>query len=626
MGSTVYNPASQPPSTAEVRVVSRLGIACAVIALLVSARVAPHAAGTQEAPQQPGTFRARITLVPVDVRVLDRDGKPVTDLTQDDFTILEDNVRQDIRHFSRHGLMPEAPEPGATPRLRSVPALELQPQNHRTFLIVLGRGRLQEPSKALTAAVRFVRERLLPQDLVAVLAYNRATDFTTDHEGAIDVLERFKGEHERIEALLAQRFSPLMDGTPALAAIYGSKDIPVGTQTLIDRVFRGPGALASRQLPAATVTARGQIEEDTRRTIRALTDAELRKQREELDNAAGLPTPTPRSEFNGGESDLCSDLPFGTYVADNVQTLQDLQNLYAGIQYMRYLEGEKHVVFLSEQGLFLPRLEDDWSLAAAANDARVAIDTIQTGGLWSGPLPASHRTPPPIPGPSISHTFAMGTLKTVSELTGGQASIYAYADPALTRISQTTLSEYLLGYYPSNSTWDGRYRRITVKVNRPGVRVLFRHGYFGREVRVPFDREAFLSYSRIAAASGYDGDVRDIRLTLKASEVKSGGGAKPGVFVEVKIDLGRVGFEQADDRRVGALDVAIFCTDGKETLVGDLWQKIDLNLRDDTYKRLLEEGLTYSALIAVKARPALVKAVVYDRRADLVGSTAATVR
>jgi hypothetical protein len=28
----------------------------------------------------PGAFRSRITLVPVDVRVLDRNGKPITDL------------------------------------------------------------------------------------------------------------------------------------------------------------------------------------------------------------------------------------------------------------------------------------------------------------------------------------------------------------------------------------------------------------------------------------------------------------------------------------------------------------------------------------------------------------------
>jgi len=59
-----------------------------------------------QAPQAPPpdqaapTFQAQTLLVPVDVRVVDGNGKPVTDLTQADFTILEDGVPQDIRHFA----------------------------------------------------------------------------------------------------------------------------------------------------------------------------------------------------------------------------------------------------------------------------------------------------------------------------------------------------------------------------------------------------------------------------------------------------------------------------------------------------------------------------------------------
>ncbi|MEX2662867.1 MAG: hypothetical protein WD227_13130 [Vicinamibacterales bacterium] len=45
-------------------------------------------------------FRGRVALVPVDVRVLDRQGRPVADLRQADFTILEDGVPQTIGHFA----------------------------------------------------------------------------------------------------------------------------------------------------------------------------------------------------------------------------------------------------------------------------------------------------------------------------------------------------------------------------------------------------------------------------------------------------------------------------------------------------------------------------------------------
>ena len=151
-------------------------------------------------------------MVPVDVRVIDRTGKPVTDLTQKDFIVLENGVRQQIRHFSTESLVAEAPAPGGKPAIRTATSdvsVPIGEQTARIFLIVMGRGRLQPPAKGVDGMIHFVRERLLPQDLVAVMAWNRSTDFTTDHEQIALVLERFKKQHEKIEADLAHQFSGL---------------------------------------------------------------------------------------------------------------------------------------------------------------------------------------------------------------------------------------------------------------------------------------------------------------------------------------------------------------------------------------------------------------------------------
>ncbi|MCX6543046.1 MAG: hypothetical protein NTV05_01380 [Acidobacteria bacterium] len=69
---------------------------------------APLRARTAVAPQGPGqqppSFTSTTVLVPVDVRVVDRkSGKAVTDLQQDDFTLLEDGM--DLTHAANDALV-----------------------------------------------------------------------------------------------------------------------------------------------------------------------------------------------------------------------------------------------------------------------------------------------------------------------------------------------------------------------------------------------------------------------------------------------------------------------------------------------------------------------------------------
>src|SRR5262245_527818 len=127
-----------------------------LVLTVLTAAWAAHALGAQV----PGTFRSRVTLVPVDVRVVDHKGRPVTDLTQRDFTIYEDGVRQEIGQFSMLSLVAETPPPDARPEMRRLPAPDLTTPHHRVFLLVLGRGRLQGPSKGVDGAMALVRDHL----------------------------------------------------------------------------------------------------------------------------------------------------------------------------------------------------------------------------------------------------------------------------------------------------------------------------------------------------------------------------------------------------------------------------------------------------------------------------------
>ena len=353
------------------------------------------------------------------------------------------------------------------------------PQANRIFLIVLGRGKLQEPSRTVDALIRFVRERLLPQDQLSVFAYNRATTFTTDHEAVARLLERFKAEHEQVDFEIGLQMS-------GLAAVYGSKLIPPRLQGKIDQMFAGSGLLASQRVDPGDAVA-SRVEKDAFRQTTAQMQKEIEVTKAEMAAAAGVPNLTVWSDIDEIQTEMFADLSLETFVAATAQTLQDLGNLYAAIEYLRHFEGEKHIVYVTERGLTLPRLEEDELLAAAANDARVAIDTVETGGLYVA------QTGGVMPEGRWNQTFAFRTLRSISELTGGVSSIAEHGITAVDRINDVTRATYLLGYYPSNSRWDGTYRKVNVKVTRPDVNVYFRHGYYARNELTTFSRREFVT-------------------------------------------------------------------------------------------------------------------------------------
>src|SRR4029450_3617281 len=73
----------------------------------------------------------------------------------------------------------------------------------------------------------------------------------------------------------------------------------------------------------------------------------------------------------------------------------------------------------------------------------------------------------------------LGTLRTFSEVTGGVAAVGSNDfDAAFRRVVQDNSSYYVLGYHPPELKHDGKFHDITVRVNRPGVQVRARKGYY----------------------------------------------------------------------------------------------------------------------------------------------------
>ena len=527
--------------------------------LVVCAALFPSAVtGLGSPPPQSRVFRSGTQVVPIDVRVLDRAGNPVMDLKAEDFTILEDNAPQTLQHFFAHTLSAEVMGARAT-LLRDDRVGEPAPQNRRVFLFVFGRsdftqGGFQATSKTLDAALRFVRERLLPQDQLAVIAYNRASDFTTDHARIATVIERFKTRYEWIDALISQYFQNL-------TAVYAGPKLPEYLQRDIDAIFAGSTSLGVREL------AEGRKIVDDRRVVEDLHAALAGQARGDAvgPDAAGTVDATSRrvAEITG-----LSELQ---YAEASLQTSQDLGRIFTGINYLRHVGGEKHLVFFTPQGIYLPSLEADQSVAAAASDARVAIDTVQTGGH---PSPNFGKKPVTKVGQfslQRADRDRIETLQNLAELTGGQASIFSYGEKAMDRIARATSSGYLLGYKPTNPTWEGRYRRIVVKVRRPGLTVLHRSGYFAEPIGAPPLRRS-LTYARIVEAANYGSEVRNLKVQVTAEVSKT---SRRMVDVAVAIDFSGVEFSESAGLYSTTLDIAVFCGDRGRDPIGDLWQHIE---------------------------------------------------
>ena len=157
------------------------------------------------------TIKASTQLVVETVVVKDRKGNSVQGLTAKDFAVTEDGVPQAIRFF-KYEKLPETP--GAVPPSRSAPGnikvyyqlarTQISPeppgstryQNRRLLALYFDMTAMPpvDQLRALTAAQKFIRTGMRPDDLVAILRYAGSgvdvlTDFTDDRDRLLSILE-----------------------------------------------------------------------------------------------------------------------------------------------------------------------------------------------------------------------------------------------------------------------------------------------------------------------------------------------------------------------------------------------------------------------------------------------------
>src|SRR5213076_2319915 len=74
-----------------------------------------------------------------------------------------------------------------------------------------------------------------------------------------------------------------------------------------------------------------------------------------------------------------------------------------------------------------------------------------------------------------------GVAHKITEETGGRtivANSEKHLAEAFDQISEELRSQYTLGYYPSNTTKDGRFRKVKVEAPNKEYKILTRKGYY----------------------------------------------------------------------------------------------------------------------------------------------------
>jgi len=188
--------------------------------VLLAALAAPTVVA-QQPPQNQPVFRSTVNLVLVDVVVRDRKGAIVTGLKADDFQLVEDGKPQQILTFAfeqiegtaapveRASLLagsaasgpPRVTAPAAAPTAgtaaRAAPLTSEDVAGHRLLTLLFDTSSMQpeDVQKATDEAIKWVDEKMSPDDLVAVATIGSTlqilSDFTSEKEQVRSVLEKF---------------------------------------------------------------------------------------------------------------------------------------------------------------------------------------------------------------------------------------------------------------------------------------------------------------------------------------------------------------------------------------------------------------------------------------------------
>jgi len=313
---------------------------------------------------------------------------------------------------------------------------------------------------------------------------------------------------------------------------------------------------------------------------------------------------------------------------NDLNTDRELFALRAISKSLEKITEKKSLLYFSG-GISRDGIENQASLRAAINSAvraNLSIYSVDTRGLEAvSPLgnasTGSARGSGAFNGSALTNNMnsnfaSQEVMASLSSDTGGKAFFDSndFA-PAFAQVQRDTSAYYAIGFHSSNPARDGKYRKLTIKIDRPGVKIEYRPGYYapadfkhaGRE-----DRERELD-EQLAS----DLPATDVAVYLDAMYFRLD---ENRFFVPVSLIVpgSQIPFVKGGDKDKATIDIIGQVMDEVKRPIGSARETVKLNL--DPALQARQKNIEYTTSFDLPPGKYHLKFVVRENQTGRMGS------
>jgi VWFA-related protein len=526
------------------------------------------ALGAQQPQQQqppPPTFKVEINYVEVDASVTDAQGHFVTNLTKNDFQILEDGHPQAISAFSMVDIPVERADPPlyAKAPVPTEVVSNRRPFEGRVFVLVMDdlHTKFADTPRARATAAQFVERYVGANDLVAVVnssGYTKAMqEFTSDRQLVLRAIDGSMGNKADSST------------QAALQDYFMNRDSP------------GPRAPTSMNADINELE-RYTNARNTMRMLATLSDylAGIRGRRKAV------------VYFSEGINYDVTNLVGNNHASD---VKREMQNAIAAAT-----RANVSIYSVDPRGL-VSGMEDALQIGSFADD----------GSITSANLLEEVR---------LEHD----SLRVLAEQTGGFAVLNQNDfRNGFARIIEDSSTYYVLGYYPANEKLDGRYRNVQVRTLGPGLTVRVRQGYTASSggAKPPPAKAAAAEHTSPVLRDALESPLPVSGLTLSAFAAPfRGADSKDAIALSIEIDGRNLQFASARGLYDDNLELSLYAADVNGKIRDGAHDEVDLTLKPATYEYVRAGEFRIVRTMAVPPGRYQLRVGVHESGADRVGT------